>query len=404
MSGRRAIVRLGGTTVGRLIEAADAFVEFRVDPAYRSMRPRPVLGQWFEDDRRDVQRGSGAGIAPAFFANLLPEGDLRLRIADRLGVDLGDDLGLLCAVGQDLPGALTIELEGGEPVRSLESPPPPPTDHGLRFSLAGVQLKFSMVRSGERFVMPGRDQHGAWIAKIAFEHYPDLAANEWVTMEWARNLGFDVPKTDLRPLADLVDVPHDGPSDARVFLIERYDRAAGGTRIHQEDFQQIVGRRPDKKYADITYDALARLAMAIVSPDAYDEIIRRLAFLVASGNDDAHAKNWSVMYPDGVNARLTPLYDQVFTAQWPAFRQTLALKLDGTKRFAELDARHFQELARRVGMDPARTAEIARATVAAAARAWPALRDHPNAPRTYGAALRAHWERVPLLRPHASSI
>lgn len=133
-------------------------------------------------------------------------------------------------------------------------------------------------------------------------------------------------------------------------------------------------------------------------------MIRRLAFLALSGNDDAHAKNWSVLYPDGIRAQLTPLYDQVFTAQWPQFSRTLALELDGTKQFAELDVGHFRELARRVGMDPSRTAELATSTIAAAADAWAALREHPHVTDAYRDALRRHWAKVPLLRPHGGRI
>lgn len=392
---------LGDAFVGRLVEDEEGWVEFRIDPAYRARRPRPVLGQWFEDERKDVQRGDRPAMVPPFFANLIPEGDLRARVAERLGVAPWDDLGFLCAVGQDLPGALIIEAEGGEPVlRAEPAVESAPAVAGLRFSLAGVQLKFSLVRGAGRFHLPGAGERGAWIAKISYTQYPELAANEWVTMEWARRLGFDVPATELRVLGDLVDVPHDGEPDSQVFLVARYDRTPDGRRIHQEDFQQIVGRRPDKKYDDLTYDKLTRLALAIVGPEVYDEMIRRLAFLALSGNDDAHAKNWSVLYPDGIRAQLTPLYDQVFTAQWPQFSRTLALKLDGTKQFAELDAGHFRELARRVGMDPSRTAELATSTVAAAAEAWAMLRDHPHVTDAYRAALRRHWAKVPLLRPH----
>lgn len=404
MSGRRARVRLGDVDVGHLIEDDDATIEFRLDAAYRAMRPRPVLGQWFEDERRDFQRGERPGIAPPFFANLIPEGDLRVRVAERLGIALDDDLGFLCAVGEDLPGALRIDLEGGT---AVERPPSATThreDAGLRFSLAGVQLKFSLVRGADRFHMPGEGQHGAWIAKISYEQFPELAANEWVTMEWARKIGFDVPPTDLRHLEDLMGIPYEGEPRSRVFLIERYDRVADRRRIHQEDFQQIVGRRPNKKYDDITYDQLTNLALAIVGDDVYDEMIRRLAFMVASGNDDAHTKNWSVLYSDGVHARLTPLYDQVFTAQWPQFSKTLALKLDGAKHFGDVDVRHFRELARRVRKNPEQTAAIVEHTVEVAARVWEQLRDHPHVTVGYREALQRHWRKVPLLRPYAERI
>jgi serine/threonine-protein kinase HipA len=223
-------------------------------------------------------------------------------------------------------------------------------------------------------------------------------------MEWARRMGFDVPPTEVRPLGELIGVPYEGDASSQVFLIERYDRTSGGRRIHQEDFQQIVGRRPAKKYDDITYDALTRLALAIVGDDVYDEMIRRLAFMVASGNDDAHAKNWSLLYPDGIRARLTPLYDQVFTAQWPQFGKTLALKLDGTKFFGELDLGHFRELARRVKRSPEHTEALVTETIERAASGWTGLRDHACVTAAYRAAMKQHWQKVPLLRPLAGRI
>ena len=401
---RRAIVKLGNLPVGRLLESDDARIEFRLDPDYQAMPRRPVLGQWFEDRQREIQRGDRPGELPAFFANLFPEGDLRLTIQERLGVPVGDDLGLLCAVGTDLPGALVVELESGEPAIAPPATTPEPDDGGLRFSLAGVQLKFSMVRGADRFHMPGRDEHGGWIAKISYDVFPDLGANEWTTMEWARRMGFDVPTTELRPLADLIDAPYAGAPEAQVFLIQRYDRAAGHQRVHQEDFQQIVGRRPDKKYSDMTYDKLVFLATRIVGGATYRELLRRLAFVVASGNDDAHMKNWSVVYPDGVTARLSPLYDQVFTARWPQFAVSLALKVDGAKDFASLDLGNFREMARRIGESEAETAGIVEQTIVEAANAWHGLRDHPHVSDVYREALQRHWRKVPLLRPHALAI
>lgn len=402
MSGRTAQVRLGRFVVGQLLDTDDNAVEFAVDPDYGTMDQRPVLGQWFEDRRRTTQRGERPGALPPFFANLIPEGDLKLTLMERLGLAYDDDFGLLCAVGGDLPGALVVELvEGTTSPRTAPSSELPRDTDGLRFSLAGVQLKFSMVRGADRFHMPGRDQHGGWIAKISYERFPDLAANEWTTMEWARGVGIEVPRTELRTLAELVGVPHDGAADAQVFLIERYDRGIDGTRTHQEDFQQIVGRRPNKKYDDMTYDRLALLVTNVIGAEAYDEFIRRLAFVVASGNNDAHMKNWSVVYPDGITPQWSPLYDQVFTARWPEYARAPALKVDGAREFAEIDLRHFEVLATRCGADADATAAIVAATVARAVDAWGEVREHPNVTSEYREALRRHWQRTPLLRPHA---
>jgi serine/threonine-protein kinase HipA len=409
MSGRIAEVLLDEVEVGELIEEDDGYIEFRISERYRAMTRRPVVGQWFEDQRHGVQRGGRAGDLPSFFANMIPEGDLRFRIGSRLGVAYEDDFGFLCAVGADLPGAIVVRAQGGEPPSS--TPPPredEASDAGWRFSLAGVQLKFSMKREGDRLTLPGKDDRGDWIVKIAFDSYPDLCANEWVTMQWARRAGFDVPEIELRALRDLVGAPHEADPATPVFVIRRFDRGpepdganrVKRTRIHQEDFQQIVGRQPLKKYDDVTYEGVTVLATRIVGDSAYHEMLRRLVFMVASGNNDAHMKNWSVIYPDGIRAQLSPLYDQVFTAQWPDFSVQMALKLGGTKEFAAVTLARFRELARRSGQPPDEAEAIVTGAIAQIAAAWANVRDDAAVTDAYRTALRRHWQKVPLLQPY----
>lgn len=401
---RTATVYLAETRVGTLREDDRGMIEFRLDDDYMRLPARPVLGQWFEDHPRGIQRGDRAGDLPPFFANLIPEGDLGLILRDRLGIHPADDLGLLLAVGEDLPGAVVVRHDEGDFACPADSEPAHETTQpALRFSLAGVQLKFSMIRHGERFYLPGRDRRGDWIAKIAFEAYADLCENELTTMEWARRAGFDVPDCELRVLSDLIDVPYGGESTSRVFVIRRFDRD-GERRIHQEDFQQALGRRPEKKYDDLTYEQLVLLAMNIVGEDVYEEMVRRLTLMIATGNSDAHLKNWALLYPDGVRAKLTPLYDQVFTAQWKQFRHELALNIGGAKTFVSIERGRFRELARRVGRDPVQIERLVTETIEALGTAWQGMRDFSWASATYRAEIEAHWSRVPLLKPHAARV
>lgn len=411
MKTRSASVHLHGILVGSLREDEQGYVEFRIDPDYAALSNRPVLGQWFEDRPRGTQRGEHPQELPAFFENIIPEGDLGLLLRERLAVDPADDLGLLLAVGKDLPGAVVVlpsDDEGADREALGDQRDAPAlnaqdVNSAIRFSLAGVQLKFSMIRQGQRFFFPGKDARGDWIAKIALAPYGDVCRNEYVTMTWARHCGFDVPDCELRVLGDLVGVPHDAPEDSRVFVIRRFDRDAV-RRIHQEDFQQIVGRRPHKKYSDITYEQLVLVAMKVVGDDVYEEMVRRLVFVIASGNDDAHLKNWSVLYPDTIRPRLTPLYDQVFTGQWPDFNTTLALKLGGTKMFAAVELARFRELARRVGADPRSTEQIVEQAIDGAATSWQLIRDIPELGSEYRTRIYEHWKKVPLLAPHAERL
>ena len=352
--------------VGELRQDGIGYIEFHPDRGWLEDSERSVLGHWFEQRPGRMQRGARPGDLPPFFANLIPEGDLGLLLRDRLGSAVDDDLGFLITVGEDLPGAVVVraETEEGAPSRVVPTRPtdqPDVAEPGMHFSLAGVQLKFSMLRSGDRFQLPGKDQRGNWIAKIALEDYAGLCVNELVTMEWARRAGFDVPACELRRLGDLIGVPHEGNPETPIFVIRRYDRD-DARRIHQEDMMQVLGypNRPStRKYNDATYDQLTQLLIGIVGESVFDEMLRRIVFVVASGNNDAHLKNWSILYPDGIAARLTPLYDQTFAGQWPALDGTLALKLGGMKSFAALEMGRLREFARRADQDPDRAAQLA---------------------------------------------
>jgi serine/threonine-protein kinase HipA len=163
-----------------------------------------------------------------------------------------------------------------------------------------------------------------------------------------------------------------------------------------------LGSPGSKKYDDTTYEGVAVLAARIVGDNAYHEVLRRLVFVLASGNNDAHMKNWSVIYPDGIRAQLSPLYDQVFTAQWPAFSVQMALKLGGTKEFASITLARFRELARLLGQPPEEAEEIVTGTTARIAAAWAEVREDVAVTDAYRTAMRRHWQKVPLLQPYAS--
>lgn len=409
---RKALdVYLNGILVGRLSEN-DGRVSFRIAEDYRQLPDRPVLSQWFEDDLARVYRGK-RGELPVFFANLIPEGPLRELIEESLQIGHGDDLALLEAVGGDLPGAVEIrpsieendfadEVDADEPGAS---PPDAPLEDGLlRFSLAGVQLKFSVLRQDDKLTLPVQGQHGEWIVKIDSSRFPHVVENEIAMLEWARAAGFDVPECHLQPSTSLSPVlrAHAKPGE-RVLVIRRYDRE-GDRRIHQEDFAQVVGLPPELKYDHITYEQLARLVKEIAGPDAYFEFIRRLAFIVASGNTDAHLKNWSLVYPDGIHAALSPLYDQVCTIAWPEIKPELALKLTGLKNLVQVDEGSFQRLAVKAGGEVGPTLTVLRESLERIALAWRESGGREILPPDHAAALRDLWTRSPLLRRWASLV
>jgi serine/threonine-protein kinase HipA len=107
-------IGLNGTIIGYLAQTKEGRITFRFTSAYLSMPNRLVLSQSFEDGLSRTYHGS-KGSLPPFFANLIPEpGPLRELIESNLGINSGDDLALLEAVGRDLPGAVEIIRIDGE--------------------------------------------------------------------------------------------------------------------------------------------------------------------------------------------------------------------------------------------------------------------------------------------------
>lgn len=334
--GNARIVSLSGLSVGLLADLGDESSAFSLLDSYKTLPRRPVLGQTFEDDP-DGRWRSRVQV-PAWFSNLLPEGKLRRTIARELGVNDERELPLLDRLGADLPGAVVVSpalddkpTADARWLRDYTNDEAPQ----LSFSLAGVQPKLSGNRRGERIVMPMRGQSGHWIVKLPMAGYPGLTRWEHTIMDWAQRCGLDVPEHDLRPASSLPDeVQHLLESQEDVYLIRRFDRRDDETRVHFEDFAQITNQYPtdEGKYKKLNYSAISRLVRKLCGEEAQRAFAERLVFVLLSGNGDAHAKNWAILYADGVQASLAPVYDQVPTVLHPALADELALNL--TKRIS----------------------------------------------------------------------
>lgn len=132
-----------------------------------------------------------------YFANLLPEGDLRGFIARRAQIHAGDDLALLRVVGIDLVGATLVRDPRGRPVPPAALGGPgitPPREDLLRFSVPGVQLKFSAVRNAAGgLTISGSMLGDRYLAKLPSMVHPLVPQNEYRMMDFARTAGLEVP-------------------------------------------------------------------------------------------------------------------------------------------------------------------------------------------------------------------
>jgi serine/threonine-protein kinase HipA len=400
-------VSLAGRRIGTLTNLAGDDNLFAFDESYLDDGDPPVLSQSFIGPAGRVVRRIPRThrVAPPFFANLLPEEDslLRALLARHNGISRTRDFPFLRCLGADLPGAVVIReiTDSGEPVAPhAEAESELPEERPLRFSLAGVQLKFSASMVGRRLTVPVDGVGGSWIVKLPTNAWPRLPENEHAMMTLAAQVGLDVPRVELRDIDAIAGMPDDLPAlrddEPRVvYAIARFDRGGSGARIHAEDFNQIADQQPADKYENKPSHWIANVVATICPEEDVDELVRRLVFGVCVGNNDMHLKNWAVLYPDGRNARLAPVYDYVCTRRYfPT--GALALTIGGERRFERIGEEALRAFAQRAEISVKKTLAVARELVAALRERWPACKE-TIADAALVAALERHFAEVPLM-------
>lgn len=359
----------------------------------------PVLGQGFERDPR--KRRSGSGSVPEWFANLLPEpgSGLRGMIATELSKKKLHDFVLLSHLGEDLPGAVRVvpdvPLDGlpdHEPTSVCEH------EHSLRFSLAGVQPKFSMRYEGKALVLPVTGSGGDWIVKLPDQRFPAVPDNEFAMLQWAERAGIDVPESRLVSGADVRNLPEGAiEPNERALAVRRFDRTDRG-RVHQEDFAQVREVSAEAKYDRATYAGIGRVIGAVCPAEDGVEYVRRLVAFTLMGNSDAHLKNWTLRYPDGGRARLSPAYDLVCVTAYPKADHKLAFPLGGTTNTELITTESFRSLSPALGLASELITETVRGTVEALVTSWPGMKRDLDVPEFLARNIDARLASLPLTR------
>lgn len=371
---QRFAVTLGGRTVGSL-RAESGRVTFIPADEWAGDASRPVLGQRFEDE--PFARFGVQGRVPVWFANLLPEGLLRKLAARSTGLQEQQEMAMLVALGEDLPGAVAVTADdGASPAWATGGVVD--VDDGewsMKFSLAGVQVKLSVLREVDHgFAVPVRGVGGDWIAKLPDNRFSGVPENEFSMLAWAELVGIDVPERDLVPLEQINGVDRGVRAMAgngRALVVRRFDRA-DDRRIHIEDYAQVVGCFPEQKYRGVSSTTLLRLTSAITSGRGVEELLRRLVMVVAMDNGDAHLKNWSLIYPEPRVAALSPAYDLVSTGAYlPG--DDLALTVNGKRDSRSVERRDFVSMLQKADLSDG-LIDVVDQTIEAAHRSWRALR------------------------------
>ncbi len=345
-------VYLGRKHVGQLVLLSGERSFFVFEKGYLSDPDHPVLSQSFFTGSGDLisETRTTRTKLPPFFSNLLPEGHLRTYLANRGGVKPAREFKLIELFGEDLPGAVVVSPTGKKDVlpepqadkkryASIEQP--------YRFSLAGVQLKFSaLAETTGGLTIPASGVGGDWIIKLPAQNFANVPENERAMLHLAGEIGISVPETHLVPLEKINGLPELGFMAGNLALaVKRFDRE-GKRRIHIEDFAQVYNVFPGDKYGKVSYDNIANMIWILTGETGLLEFIRRLVFTILIGNGDMHLKNWSFIYADGLTPKLSPAYDFVSTIPYIPDDQ-LALNLAGEKNMNAISLEHFRKLTRK---------------------------------------------------------
>jgi serine/threonine-protein kinase HipA len=397
-------VHLHGRPIATLTHVQGDRNFFAFNQAYIDDPDRPTLSLSFKDQFGElVTNFKPVGqVVPPFFSNLLPEGPLRKYLAERAGVKENSEFFLLWMLGRDLPGAISVHPAEGEalPPQVEKELTPAERSNMLRFSLAGVQLKFSALQNGVKaggLVIPVEGVGGSWIVKLPSQKYSGVPENEFSMMTIARSMGMDVPDLQLLELDAIDGLPDDiGELKGQAMAVKRFDRGDKAP-VHIEDFAQVFSVYPEGKYDHATYRRIAAV-LGIETGDAdIAEFIRRLVFSTLIGNADMHLKNWSLIYADGRTPTLSPAYDLLSTIPYIA-DEAMALKYSRTKKMAEFSKDELKYLAAKARLSEKLVLDTATETVERFKLMW--SKEKANLPlekRVVG-IVDAHAASIPIYK------
>ncbi len=309
-----------------------------------------------------------------YFAGILPEESKREIIARNLGISERNDYAMLERIGGECAGAVTF-IPAGEnlPARDdhyraltshelagiLKELPRRPLlagEAGIRLSLAGAQDKIAVRVEGDAISLPLGGAPSTHILKPAVERFAGVVFNEAFCMRLAAATGLPAAKAEIRRVEDV-----------EYLQVERYDRMhrqspEGATlleRLHQEDFCQALGIVSEHKYQKEGGPSLKQcfaLLREVSSAPVLDlaRLLDAVVFNFLVGNNDAHGKNFSLLYR-GVGtanqeSRLAPLYDIVSTYYYAELTREMAMKIGGEYSSARVSKTNFEQLAEDAGL------------------------------------------------------
>ena len=180
------------------------------------------------------------------------------------------------------------------------------------------------------------------ILKLPIPGFAHTVENEQFCLELARKVGLPTVSSFILKLGNL-----------QVLRVDRYDREGSDfhpRRLPQEDFCQMSAQLSSVKYerdgGPSFYDCSNLIKRYSMRPASdLTLLVKWAAFNLCIGNNDAHAKNLS-MLRTGKGLRLAPFYDLLTTTYYgKRLLRQLAMHIGGKKRSFYISHRRWSRFA-----------------------------------------------------------
>jgi len=315
-------------------------------------------------------------VVRSYFENLLPDRpEIRNRLRDRYRAASAQAFDLLAEVGRDCVGAIQILPDDQLPkdVNTIQGIPldddeveaelevasglvvPGLNSRDFRLSLAGAQEKSAFLWHEGRWQRPVGTTPSTHIFKLPLGRIGGLDGasensleNEWLCGKILAAFGLSIAPANLQQFGQ-----------QRVLVVERFDRRRAGKgawwiRLPVEDFCQVQGLPPERKYQSDGGPGIADL-MRVLASSQFAETDRLnffktqiLFWLLAA--PDGHAKNFSIFLGPRGTYWSTPLYDVLSAYPWmtqtrnrlPVQKLKLAMSVRGKNPHYEWNQIHRQ--------------------------------------------------------------
>jgi len=111
-------------------------------------------------------------------------------------------------------------------------------------------------------------------------------------------------------------------------------------------------------------------------------------------NGDAHLKNWSLIYSEGLRPKLSPAYDIVSTLPYVAGELEFALNMARNKNWYNVDMASFEAWANRIGVPWQAVKVHLNETLTLARENWPDKLSELPMVDSQKDVLKRHWQNL----------